>query len=108
MRTKLTDERGFSSVETILVVVVIAAVGLIGWYVYHVRQSTNNTYNAINSSSASPNYSTKKNIATGDTSNAALQSGLQDATSAANKGNQDMSTANGSLNDKSTLTAVPQ
>lgn len=108
MSLRATDERGFSHVETILVVVIVAAIGLIGWYVYRARQSTNNTYNAINSSSAGPNFGTKKNVATGDTSNASLTSGLQAATTAANRGNQDMSTANGSLNDQSTLTSVPQ
>jgi len=108
MSTKPTDERGFSAVETLLVVVAIAAVGLIGWYVYHVRQTTNSTYNAASSNGAGPAFGSKKNVATGDTSNTALQSDLQSATSAANKGNQDMSSANGSLNDKSTLTSVPQ
>jgi predicted negative regulator of RcsB-dependent stress response len=107
MTSNQTDESGFSAVESILVVVIIAAIGLVGWYVYRARQNTNNLYNATNSS-ASPNFGTKKAVATGDTSNAALQSSLQDATSSANKGNQDMSTANNSLNDQSTLTSVPQ
>jgi len=106
MSTNQPDESGFSAVESILLVVIVAAVGLIGWYIYHTRQNTNNLYNA--SSSASPNFGSKKAVATGDTSNAALQSGLQDATSAANKGSQDMSGANASLNDQSTLTSVPQ
>jgi Tfp pilus assembly major pilin PilA len=107
MTNNQTDEAGFSAIETVLVVVIVAAVGLIGWYVYHARQNTNNLYNATNSST-NPNFGTKKALATGDTSNAALQTDLQDATSTANKGNQDMSSANGSLNDKSTLTSVPQ
>ncbi len=102
------NERGFSTVETALLVVVVASIGLIGWYVYHVRQTTNKSYNAANSSSVQPNFGTKKSVATGDTSNTSLQSDLQSATSAANQGNKDMSTANGSLNDQSTLTSVPQ
>lgn len=108
MSTKQPDERGFSAIETVLVVVIVAAIGLVGWYVYRARQNTNKTYNAINSSSTSPGFATKKSVATGSTSNASLQSSLQDATSAANKGNQDMSGANNSLNDQSTLTSVPQ
>lgn len=107
MSTK-PDERGFSTVETALLVVVVAAIGLIGWYVYHVRQTTNKSYNAINGSSVQPNFGSKKSIATGDTSNASLQSDLQSATSSANQGNNDMSAANASLNDQSTLTSVPQ
>jgi predicted negative regulator of RcsB-dependent stress response len=106
MTNNQADENGFSAVESILVLVIVAAIGLLGWYVYHVRQNTNGLYNATNSTS--PNFGSKKAIATGDTSNSALVSTLQDATASANKGNQDMSTANGSLNDKSTLTTVPQ
>ena len=102
------DEHGFSHIETVLVVVIVAAIGLIGWYVYQARQNTNKSYNAINSSSASPNFGTKKTVATGDTSNSGLQSSLQDATSAANQGNKDMAAANNGLNDQSTLTSVPQ
>lgn len=108
MSTKQQDQHGFSGVETVLVLVIVAVIGLVGWYVYRARQNTNSTYNAINSSSTAPGFGNKKTVATGDTSNSALQSGLQAATSSANQSNQDMSVANGSLSDQSTLTSVPQ
>jgi len=109
------DERGFSPVETVLVIVIVAIIGLVGWFVYHAKQNTDKSLNAANTTSnnAGPQFANSKKAAAasntgGDTSNASLQSDLQGASSSANQGSKDLSAANGSLNDKSTLTSVPQ
>jgi flagellin-like protein len=107
------DERGFSPVESVLVVVMVAIIGLIGWYVYHSKQNTNKALDAATStnSGASPRFAdnSKKTTAnSGDTSNASLQNDLNSVTSASNQGSKDILASNDSLNDKSTLTSVPQ
>ncbi|HZL07568.1 MAG TPA: hypothetical protein VFC50_00030 [Candidatus Dormibacteraeota bacterium] len=108
------DERGFSPIETILVIVIVAVIGFVGWFVYHAKQTTDKSLNAANTTSnnAGPKFTTKKQAAassnTGDTSNASLQSDLQTASSNASQGSKDLSAANTSLSDQSTLTSVPQ
>jgi predicted negative regulator of RcsB-dependent stress response len=108
------DERGFSPIETILVLVIVAVIGFVGWFVYHAKQTTDKSLNAANTTSnnAGPKFTTKKQAAassnTGGTSNANLQSDLQTASSSANQGSKDLSAANSSLSDQSTLTSVPQ
>jgi uncharacterized protein HemX len=111
------DERGFSPVESLLLVVIVAIIGGTGWYIYHSKQETNKTLDAATSTStgASPRFAndsksnqTAKAANSGDTSNAALQSDLSSATSTSNQDNKDIAGTNDSLNDKSTLTSVPQ
>ncbi len=107
------DERGFSPVETVLVIVIVAIIGFVGWFVYHAKQNTDKSLNAANTTSnnAGPQFTTSKQATAsnaGDTSNASLQSDLQGASSSANQGSKDLTATNDSLNDKSTLTSVPQ
>lgn len=97
-------ERGFSIVETSLLVIVIAAIGVVGWYVYSHRSKSNP---AIPSTGASTISSTSSQLSSG-TSNADLQSDLNNVTSSSNQTNQDISASNSSLNDQSTFTSVPQ
>lgn len=106
------DERGVGHVEIVLLVVVVALIGFVGWFVYHAKQNADQTLNAASttSTSAQPNFAKNKNATstTASTSNTSLQSDLQDATSAANQGNKDMSSTNTSLSDQSTFTSIPQ
>jgi predicted negative regulator of RcsB-dependent stress response len=108
------DERGFSPVETILVIVIVAVIGFVGWYIYHAKQNTDKSLGAANATSnnVGPRFTSKsKQTATanaGDTSNASLQSDLQAASSSSNQGSKDLAASNDSLNDKSTMTTVPQ
>lgn len=100
------NEHGFSVVEAALSLVIVVAIGSIGWYVYHVRHNSNQALDAANSTSngATPRFANSKDA----TDNSALQSDLNSASSAAGQGSQNLSSANNSLNDKSTLTTVPQ
>lgn len=108
------DEHGFSPVESVLVIVIVAVIGFVGWYVYQARQNSNKALDAATSTGVAPRFAnnSKKAAATstntGDTSNTSLQSDLDGTTGAANQGSKDMSASNDSLNDKSTLTSVPQ
>lgn len=113
MSSTKRDERGFSHIETVLVVAIVAVIGFVGWYVYHANQNTNKTLGAANSTSngAGPNFnnnSKQSSANSGATSNASLQAGLSSAASAGNQGSKDISTANDSLDDQSTMTSVPQ
>lgn len=105
------NQRGFSTVEGVLVVVALALIGFVGWYVYHTRQNSNKALDAANntSNSAGPRFTSNSKAAdSGSTSNSSLQSDLSSAASASNQGSKDMSATNDSLNDQSTLTSIPQ
>jgi uncharacterized protein HemX len=105
------DERGTGHLEAALIVVVVAIIGFVGWYVYHAKQNTDRALNTTNNSTGTQTGSGKNKTQpapAASTSNASLQSDLQAASSAANQGNKDMSTANTSLGDQSTFTSVPQ
>lgn len=116
MTSTKDDQRGFSAIETALVVVIVALIGFVGWYVYHSKQKSDDALNAAASTSqnASPAFkkSTKAAGSTSTTSSSAstssLQTDLNSATSSSNAGSQDLSNTNNSLNDQSTLTTVPQ
>jgi hypothetical protein len=108
------DEHGIGHIESLLVVVIVAIIGFTGWYVYHTKQNSDKALNAAASTSnnAGPRFTKKATssspAASGSTSNASLQTDQQSAASSANQGSKDLSASNDSLNDKSTLTSVPQ
>lgn len=46
---KKFNQRGFSPIETALVLVIVALVAFVGWYVFHTKSNTDTTYgNAAN------------------------------------------------------------
>ena len=44
-------ERGFSTLEAMLILVIVGLIGFIGWYVYQSKNNTTSTYNAVQASS---------------------------------------------------------
>ncbi|GEM_PF-2187275 len=62
------NQRGFSPVESILVLVIIAMIAGVGWYVYRAMKNTNNAYSSatVTSTSGSPKFgkATKSTTAT--------------------------------------------
>ncbi len=47
------DQRGFSALETVLILIVVGLIGFVGWYVYHAKNNTDKTLTQANSSSSS-------------------------------------------------------
>jgi hypothetical protein len=102
------NERGFSAVESILVVVIVVAIVFVGWYVdKHRTKSTSKPVAVTNASQKSSGNQSSTPLPSG-TSNSDLQSDLTNVTTTSNQSNQDISTSNSSLNDQSTMTTVPQ
>ena len=99
-------ERGFSVIEGTLVIVIIAAIGTVGWYI-HMRNA-NNTTTPVVAASSTQTPATSTSLPTSGTTNNDLQSDLSNITSTNAQGSQDLSSANTSLNDQSTMTSVPQ
>ncbi len=64
------NQKGVSSLETVLLVVIVAIIGFVGWLVYHSNQQANNTLNTANlansSSSVKTTSSTKTSQAAGE------------------------------------------
>jgi uncharacterized protein HemX len=105
------NQRGFSTVEGVLVVVALALIGFVGWYVYHTKQTSDKALNAAASTSnnAGPRFgSAKTATATGSTSNSSLQSNLNSVNNNVTTSNHSLDSSDSSLNDQSTFTAVPQ
>jgi type II secretory pathway pseudopilin PulG len=50
---RLTNQKGFAAVETVLVIVILAIVGSTGYYVYHANQKTDAALNAASKAAAS-------------------------------------------------------
>jgi len=46
---RLTNQDGFSVIETVLVIVILGIIGFTGWYVWHSKQNTDKTFNAAQS-----------------------------------------------------------
>jgi Tfp pilus assembly protein PilV len=110
MRSLSKNQRGFSIVETTLLVVVVVAIGVVGWYVYSHRNKTVATTPASSTSTTTDTTATSpttKPLASG-TSNSDLQSDLSNVTNSSNQSNSDLTTTNNGLNDQSTFTSVPQ
>ncbi|MEJ0073554.1 MAG: hypothetical protein WDN27_05810 [Candidatus Saccharibacteria bacterium] len=57
------DQKGFATVELILVVIVLVIVGFTGWFVWHSTQAANRDYSANPSSGTSSKSSTVKTFA---------------------------------------------
>lgn len=55
-----TNQKGFSTLEVILILVIVGLVGFVGWYVYDSSQKTNDTYTAASKSSSSDSATIKK------------------------------------------------
>jgi uncharacterized protein HemX len=104
------NERGFAHLEIVLLIIIAAIIGGVGWYVYHTKQNTDKTLNAASTTSnnAGPRFAKTATPSSAAASNDSLQSDQQSAASAANQGSKDLSSSNDSLNDKSTMTTVPQ
>ena len=56
--------KGFSLIETMLIIVVVAAIGFGGWYIWHTKTTSNNTSAQTKISTANTNKSTDKTIPT--------------------------------------------
>lgn len=107
------DERGFGHLEILLLVVVAGIIGFVGWYVYHSKQKSDTALNAASSTSQAqgPSFSSKKQTAannSGDASNASLQKDIDSASQATSQSGQGINASTSDINDKSTLTTVPQ
>ena len=105
------NQRGFSTVEGVLVVIVVAVIGFVGWYVYHTKQNSDTALNAATTTSnnAGPRFgSTSQAGNSGSTSDQNLQADLNSTNTDVTHSDQSLNTANTSLNDQSTFTSVPQ
>jgi prepilin-type N-terminal cleavage/methylation domain-containing protein len=59
-------QKGFTVVETLLVLILLAILGFTGYYVYHTRNNTNNSYNNATNSSSSVAASSSDKTYNGD------------------------------------------
>lgn len=53
-------QKGFTVIETLLVLILLAILGFTGYYVYQTKSNTNSTYNSAAKSSQTPASSTNK------------------------------------------------
>lgn len=60
MRKLNQDQRGFGSIEILLLVVIVGALGFTGWYVWHSKQQADSTYANTAKSARSSSLTTKK------------------------------------------------
>ena len=56
------EQKGFTTVELVLVVVVVALVAFVGWYVWHTKQASDKSLDQATSTSqnAGPHFKSKK------------------------------------------------
>lgn len=102
------NERGFSIVESLLVLIIVVAIVFVGWYVdKHQTKSSNKPVAVTNTAQKSSSNQVSTPLPSG-TSNSDLQSDLSNVTNTSSQSNQDISTSSSSLNDQSTMTTVPQ
>jgi len=57
-----TDQKGFSLVESLLVIIAVAVVAFVGYYVYHTNQQSQAKLEAANKSTESSNHKSTKPI----------------------------------------------
>ena len=114
-RLNKLKEHGFSTIETGLMVVIAIVIIGVGYLVYHEHHKIRTTNNATalqplttsSKSSGSSTGSTASNNALSGSSdnNANLEQDLNSVNAANNQDNQNLSSANGGLNDQSTFTS---
>jgi hypothetical protein len=102
------NQRGFSAVESLLVIVAVAIIGFVGWYVFHAKQTTDKNLGSSGSSQAGSGKSAASTKTTASTDNQSLQNDLGGVSSASNQTTKDLNTSSSGLNDSSTFTSVPQ